>query len=159
MTEKMYIQGEGEIEKTLKHIGFDSLEQAEKCCGRNIYALKLDYYDGVITNVKAVHDCRDISAYNSTQLTDKNNKLTDNMIENIEYFRSNNTQILYQFCCDYYCGQASYGYKLMYAIRHRLDRLIGAEKRNQIFNDREKYHALRDTYEYKQLAAIYGDKI
>lgn len=158
--EKIYLQNSQDIEETLKHIGFDSIEQAEKICGRSIYALDLDYYDGEITNVKAVHNYGEVSSSNTTQLTNiDSGRLTDDMITNIEYMRSHDSQILYMFCVDYYSGQFSRGHKMLCRLQKRLKRLIGERSYNKIFNTPELYNALRETFEYKELKKQYSNKI
>lgn len=83
--EKMYIQGDTDIEETLKHIGIDDLRTAELICGWNIYALEVDYYDGDYGRVIALHSYTNNAGY--TILTNDNGQLLDKIVKDQEFMR------------------------------------------------------------------------
>ena len=158
--EKIYLQNSQDIEETLKHIGFDSIEQAEKICGRNIYALKVDYYDGDLGNVVACHDY--LEDGRETKLTEEDSSQLLKWVENErDYFRAGQTHILYQFCVDYHGGQTSRGYALVCRLARRIERLIGKHKIKEFYNGdiQAKRKELRETFEYKELEKQYSNKI
>lgn len=152
-----YIQENYNIEDILKYLGFDSTEQAEKSCGRSIYALEADMCDGEIGTVYA---CHDYSANGKkTLLTADTGRLTFDHLENIEYFRTGDSQVIYQFCVDYYGGQNSRGYKLLCGLQKRLKKMLGEVKYRHIFNSEAIYNDLRASTLYNFLVKNYSEKI
>lgn len=94
MKEKMYIQEDYNITDILNHIGIDSIDQAEAICGRAIYALELDYYDGDLGNVKAVHNYAPVSVHNTTQLTEtSSSRLLPDILESVIYLRAGSSAV------------------------------------------------------------------
>lgn len=83
--EKIYIQNNEDMENVLRFIGIDDLKMAENICGRNIYALETDCYDGEYGEVIALFSYSNNPGYKI--LTDKNGILLPKVTEDVKFFR------------------------------------------------------------------------